>query len=221
MTLGRTSSGAIKIKTDSPPGLRAVECACCDPCTGYAASGLIITKEQYLSWRKGGSIQLSASISDSSPKAYNDPSSCDNGRCDWSYSTSFNVPSNTCILNFTHIGDSVSCQSNYYGETQSPSVVIYAGAYRSLDESGEIYRARLFFSAFCPFRLFFAGGCYMDMCWNNTTYGGFANTGNIPFTAGDASISFLGATFWYYNNIPFIDFPPSTADLQLTFTPNP
>ena len=33
MTLGRTSSGAIKIKTDG--GLRAVECACCgptDPC---------------------------------------------------------------------------------------------------------------------------------------------------------------------------------------------
>ena len=28
MTLGRTSSNAIKIKTDSP-GLRAVECACC------------------------------------------------------------------------------------------------------------------------------------------------------------------------------------------------
>ena len=30
MTLGRTSTGAIKIKTDSP-GLRAVECACCQP----------------------------------------------------------------------------------------------------------------------------------------------------------------------------------------------
>jgi hypothetical protein len=29
MTLGRTSSGAIKIKTDD--GLRAVECACCGP----------------------------------------------------------------------------------------------------------------------------------------------------------------------------------------------
>ena len=29
MTLGRASSNAIKIKTDSPLGLRAVECACC------------------------------------------------------------------------------------------------------------------------------------------------------------------------------------------------
>ena len=29
MTLGRTSTAAIKIKTDSPKGLRAVGCACC------------------------------------------------------------------------------------------------------------------------------------------------------------------------------------------------
>jgi len=29
MTLGRTSAGKIKIKTDSPKGLRAVECGCC------------------------------------------------------------------------------------------------------------------------------------------------------------------------------------------------
>jgi hypothetical protein len=31
MTLGRTSDNKIKIKTDSPKGLRAVECACCNP----------------------------------------------------------------------------------------------------------------------------------------------------------------------------------------------
>ena len=31
MTLGRTSAGKIKIKTDTPKGLRAVECACCNP----------------------------------------------------------------------------------------------------------------------------------------------------------------------------------------------
>jgi hypothetical protein len=35
MTLGRTSTGAIKIKTDSP-GLRAVECACCGSECGCA-----------------------------------------------------------------------------------------------------------------------------------------------------------------------------------------
>jgi hypothetical protein len=37
MTLGRTSTGAIKIKTDSP-GLRAVECACCATPFGLLAS---------------------------------------------------------------------------------------------------------------------------------------------------------------------------------------
>jgi len=36
MTLGRTSSGAIKIKSDG--GLRAVNCACCNPCGCYQIS---------------------------------------------------------------------------------------------------------------------------------------------------------------------------------------
>jgi len=37
MTLGRTSANKIKIKTDSPKGLRAVECACCQSCGGFPA----------------------------------------------------------------------------------------------------------------------------------------------------------------------------------------
>jgi hypothetical protein len=32
MIVGRTSTNAIKIKTDSPLGLRVVNCACCNPC---------------------------------------------------------------------------------------------------------------------------------------------------------------------------------------------
>lgn len=36
MTLGRTSSGSIKIKTDG--GLRAVECACCEGCKRFRVS---------------------------------------------------------------------------------------------------------------------------------------------------------------------------------------
>lgn len=32
MTLGRTTAGAIKIKTDTPKGLRAVSCGCCGNC---------------------------------------------------------------------------------------------------------------------------------------------------------------------------------------------
>ena len=37
MTLGRTSAGKLKIKTDSPKGLRAVSCGCCGPCGGCSS----------------------------------------------------------------------------------------------------------------------------------------------------------------------------------------
>lgn len=43
MTLGLTSSGAIKIKTDG--GLRAVNCACCNPCGCGGSSVNAILKE--------------------------------------------------------------------------------------------------------------------------------------------------------------------------------
>jgi hypothetical protein len=44
MTLGLTSSGAVKIKTDEEGGgLRAVECACCGPCTCVFSDGDIVT----------------------------------------------------------------------------------------------------------------------------------------------------------------------------------
>ena len=44
MILGRTPGGLIKIKKDSPLGLRAVNCACCAPptvCCPYTASGIL------------------------------------------------------------------------------------------------------------------------------------------------------------------------------------
>lgn len=44
MTLGRTSSNAIKIKTDAAGGgLRVVNCACCGPCTCVFSEGDIVT----------------------------------------------------------------------------------------------------------------------------------------------------------------------------------
>lgn len=41
MILGRTPEGAIKTKTDG--GLRAVECACCGPCTCAFSDGDVVT----------------------------------------------------------------------------------------------------------------------------------------------------------------------------------
>jgi len=43
MTLGRTSTGAVKIKADGTLGLRAVECACCGPCTCVFSDGDVVT----------------------------------------------------------------------------------------------------------------------------------------------------------------------------------
>jgi hypothetical protein len=51
MTLGRTSSGAIKIKTDG--GLRAVECACC------GSLGCQITQAQFNAIRYGFTTNIS------------------------------------------------------------------------------------------------------------------------------------------------------------------
>lgn len=57
MTLGRTSTGAIKIKTDST-GLRAVECGCCqsgpfDPCED--CPHVFVNYSPTMSW-SGGSV---------------------------------------------------------------------------------------------------------------------------------------------------------------------
>jgi hypothetical protein len=53
MTLGRTSSGAIKIKTDGDAGLRAVNCACC------GSLGCQITQAQFNAIRYGFTTNFS------------------------------------------------------------------------------------------------------------------------------------------------------------------
>ena len=47
MTLGRTEAGLIKIKTDTPKGLRAVECGCCGPCGGCPLLDNILSATSY------------------------------------------------------------------------------------------------------------------------------------------------------------------------------
>jgi hypothetical protein len=61
MIIGRTSANKIKIKTDG--GLRAVGCACCNPCDGLSGpiSGqnvFQITKEEYYAYLRGGTWTL-------------------------------------------------------------------------------------------------------------------------------------------------------------------
>jgi hypothetical protein len=66
MTLGRSSSGAIKIKTDGDAGLRAVNCACCgNPVFQFDACNLYeVTEEKYNEWRRGGNLTVNASYTD-------------------------------------------------------------------------------------------------------------------------------------------------------------
>jgi hypothetical protein len=47
MTLGRSSSGAIKVKADGAAGLRAVECACCGPTCNFFPSSFSYIYLQY------------------------------------------------------------------------------------------------------------------------------------------------------------------------------
>jgi hypothetical protein len=47
MTLGRTSAGKIKIKTDGDDGLRAVECGCCASCNGCSSLSGILSASRY------------------------------------------------------------------------------------------------------------------------------------------------------------------------------
>ena len=64
MTLGRSSSGAIKIKTDG--GLRAVECACC----GGGGCVTTITEAQFNQIRFGGTANIAGNFPETSSPSY-------------------------------------------------------------------------------------------------------------------------------------------------------
>ena len=223
MILGRTPEGLIKIKKDDPLGLRAVECACCVECNGTEwgiYQGIVITKNQYQAWLKGGTISFGGTVSDTMMQP-NDPPCPPYDVCNWSYSTSIQVPPQTCTLNFVHADPTASCVSVYYSQTQYPNISLKAGAYRS-DEPGEVYRAQLWLTIACP-SLF--AGCRDETdapadlgCYASTMYG-LGTTLNANFSGGDSSVSFLGATFPYIGALSDTD-GPRTASLNFTFTPN-
>jgi hypothetical protein len=222
MTLGRTSSGSIKVKTDSAGGgLRAVECACCDaaPCEGYSFEGAIITKDEFNKWLKGGTIFVAGSIFDTSNNSiYQLENGCPNGTCSWSYSNTVIVPPNTCAFELTDSAESSSCSSSYYGQNQSPFIFLQARAFKSIDEEGEVYRAKLSLTIGCP-HIFWFNPCIMDICAYNSQIG----LGSAPYEYGDGVLSFLGAQFRYLTEIArnTEETPNSYANLSFSFTPNP
>jgi hypothetical protein len=89
MTLGRSSSGAIKIKTDvQGGGLRAVECGCCNPCIGPTSGQNVfqISKQEYDAYLRGGTWSLSSTWSHY--EALDDYTSYGNGSASGSATTS-------------------------------------------------------------------------------------------------------------------------------------
>ena len=75
MTLGRTSSNAIKIKTDSP-GLRAVECACCSEC--YSCEKLLegeLLVSYFSAWNGGTGMYRPQIFASGGPATIINPSS--------------------------------------------------------------------------------------------------------------------------------------------------
>lgn len=98
MTLGRTSSGAVKVKTDGTT--RAVNCACCGALCGpisftneygyyvpvNSETSYEISKEEFDDFQLGGIINWSSSINVGfGPFA-----------CDFSYSDFISIPPDTC-----------------------------------------------------------------------------------------------------------------------------
>lgn len=57
MILGRTPAGAIKTKSDG--GLRAVNCACCNPCPEITEYYIVISEAMFNALRAGGSVSAS------------------------------------------------------------------------------------------------------------------------------------------------------------------
>jgi hypothetical protein len=57
MEVGRTSTNEIKIKTDSPLGLRVVNCACCgSECPTITSDYIVISKAKYDALYEGGIV---------------------------------------------------------------------------------------------------------------------------------------------------------------------
>jgi hypothetical protein len=77
MTLGRTESGAIKIKTDTAGGgLRAVECGCCTSCPPIETQYNVISEAMYNALRAGGNYVANGTLYEPNYIPYGSQSPC-------------------------------------------------------------------------------------------------------------------------------------------------
>ena len=207
MTLGRSSTGAIKIKTDSP-GLRAVECACCDggdeeiKClrSGGFPYAEQISKENFDLWLAGGTLTIQMSIT-SSGGYYG-------GGCSSTFSESISVPPDECSLVwFARDEESGVPQSDY----QYPCNTFYLYNEASLSihlirrENDPSYYLQVTGWVQCAFNFFTTSQYPCGVSFNSTASIIRGGSGQSPFT-------FLGKAFSFY------DSPTYEATISLAFS---
>ncbi len=147
MTLGRTSSGAINVKTDG--GLRAVNCACCEaepdcPTEEPSSFGFTLSEEQYKDFKNGGQYTMNAILSES----YSNFGSC---------SSNLNgmgilFPAGPCSFS-VEVKELKCGDGGYFGNAY------FKVTWRVFKETGtNSYKLRYSGSGYCPYPFF--GFCY-------------------------------------------------------------
>ena len=202
MTLGRTSSGAIKIKTDAP-GLRAVECGCCggqEECVGTEGQhSIAISAEHFNSWKKGGKLLVAASIS---------------GECSGNYSETITVPPKTCVVGWSQSGP--ECFSEFDPEGQAQGASCSFSVLKS--ENGFFVTVQGGITCQFEYRPFEGGPVFA--CAPKSSSVGHEPDPNDPSQNWSVSYAnFLGAQIPYQLNAP--NQGSQASSWSFNFTPNP
>ena len=213
MTLGRTSSGAIKIKTNGDAGLRAVECACC-------GGGCVIplseqgdleaypdaTETMWREWNKGGTVSVSMHYSE--------------GGCSVSSSEIFNVPAGACLVSWRHAEPSSCGFSPYPGYYNEQSyLTLTMGALRlETPTPGEYnYKTVVYAWAYCPSQLSYGVNCYScTMGWSNRddSYYYYFRVPGLTTTVLDTTVYATSVCSTFFGG------GSASGSLSALFTPN-
>ena len=195
MTLGRTASNAIKIKTDG--SLRAVECACCvQPCPEITTDYTIITKEMYDALRAGGNFYASGNGSEYTG-------------CSFSGTENGIVPSGNC-------GASAGAQGGTTCSAFGFDYDSFIGINWNISQVGTEYRFTYNGGGSCWSNIYppfcYTVGFYINWSFDNLgPPGSFLNVGTATLSTSAGSMSF---GIWNLDNT-------ATASLNITITPFP
>jgi hypothetical protein len=201
MTLGRTPTGAIKLKTDG--GLRAVECACCvPPCPSDSPSpyGIVLTEEQYNNFKKGGNYTMSAVLSET------------------------RTGEGSCSSNLNGSGVlAIDPLCEFYAEVREPKCVgggsgdAYFQVYwRVFQETGtNLYKLRYSGAGYCPYLFFdeFFGTCYSNGYYFQDTFDSYS-TPSYMVNVGSVSLTNRGTSFQF--GVWTLDQPNLSASASAT-----